>query len=185
MIGDLPTSIIISGKEYAIRYGFKDCLNIMAAFEDDELTNEEKLFVMLDVLYEEPDFTDENVEEAIEKAIQFLLAGRPQQKEEDNAKPLSRLEKDEQLIFAAVNEVAHMDIRMDPNIHYWTYLSYIQSINSKSMFSSVVHIRDKLNKGQALDKEEKKFYKDNKEMIDLREPTEEDKEFANFINSIT
>lgn len=183
MIGDLPRSLTVGGEDYSIRYGFKDCLNIMAAFEDEELTNEEKLIVMLDVLYETADFTDENIEEAIEKAVWFLSGGSPQREKEE--KPLSRLEKDEQLIFAAVNEVAHMDIRMDPDIHYWTYLSYIQSISSKSLFASVVRIREKLNKGEKLDKDEKKFYKDNKEMIDLREPTEEDKEFKDFINSIT
>lgn len=183
MIGDLPTSLFVCGKEYHIRSGFKDCLNIMAAFEDDELTSEEKLIVMLDVLYEDADFTDENIEEAIEKAVWFLAAGRPQPTKEE--KPLSRLEKDEQLIFAAVNEVAHMDIRIDPNIHYWTYLSYIQSISSRSLFANVVRIREKLNKGKKLDKEEKKFYEENKEMIDLRESTEEDKEFEDFINSIT
>ena len=183
MIGDLPSSINVAGKDYDIRCGFQDCLNIMVAFEDEELTNEEKLTVMLEVLYVTPDFNDNNIEEAIDKAVQFLLAGRQPQKSDE--KPLSRLEKDEQLIFSAVNEVAHMDIRMDPNIHYWTYLSYVQAINSKSMFSSVVHIRDKLNRGQKLDKEEKKFYKDNKEMIDLREPTEDDKAFVDFINSIT
>ena len=42
-----------------------------------------------------------------------------------------------------------------------------------------------MNRGEKLDKDEKKFYKENKEMIDLREPTEEDKEFIDFINSIT
>ena len=183
MIGDLPTSLSVSGKDYNIRYGFKDCLNIIAAFEDDELTNEEKLIVMLDVLYEDADFTDENVEEAVEKAVWFLSAGRPQPSKEE--KTLSRLEKDEQLIFAAVSEVANMDIRMDPNIHYWTYLSYIQSISSKSLFAIIVRIRDKMNRGEKLDKDEKKFYKENKEMIDLREPTEEYKEFIDFINSIT
>lgn len=183
MIGDLPNSINVAGKDYKIRCGFKDCLNIMAAFEDEELSNEEKLFVMLDVLYIESDFDDSNIEEAVDKAIIFLLAGRQPQKKDE--KPLSRLEKDEQLIFSAVNEVAHTDIRMDPNIHYWTYLSYVQAISSKSLFSSVVHIRDKLNRGEKLDKEEKKFYKDNKEMIDLREPTEDDKAFVDFINSIT
>lgn len=182
MIGDLPRSLTVGGEDYFIRYGFKDCLNIMAAFEDEELTDEEKIIVMLDVLYETADFTDENIEEAIEKAVWFLSGGSPRHEKEE--KPLSRLEKDEQLIFAAVNEVAHMDIRMDPDIHYWTYLSYIQSISSKSLFASVVRIREKLNKGEKLDKDEKKFYKDNKEMIDLREPTEEDKEFKDFINSI-
>lgn len=183
MIGALPKSLIVDGKEYSIRYGFKDCLNIMAAFEDDELTNEEKMIVMLDILYKDAEFSDDNIEEAVKKAIWFLSAGRPQPPKEE--KPLSRLEKDEQLIFAAVNEVAHMDIRINPDIHYWTYLSYIQSINSKSLFASIVRIREKLNKGQKLDKDERKFYKENKEMIDLQKQTKEDKEFEDFINTIT
>ncbi len=182
MIGDLPTSLTVHGREYRIRYGFKDCLNIMAAFEDNELTNEEKLIVMLDVLYKDAVFTDENIEEAIEKAVWFLSAGNTRHEKEE--KPLSRLDKDEQLIFAAVNEVAHMDIRINPDIHYWTYLSFIQSINPRSLFASIVRIREKLNKGKKLDKEEKRFYEDNKEMIKLQQPTEADKEFKDFINSI-
>ena len=156
---------------------------IMQAFEDDSLSNDEKILIMLDILYEEDEFGEDTILEAVDKAIWFLSQGNTQPVKEE--KPLSRLDKDEQLIFAAVNEVAHTDIRTDDNMHYWTYLSYMQAISSHSLFASIVRIREKRNKGLNLEPEEKKFYKEHKEMIDLQDPTEEDKAFVDFINSIT
>ena len=156
---------------------------IMQAFEDDSLSNDEKILIMLDILYEEDEFGEDTILEAVDKAIWFLSQGNTQPVKEE--KPLSRLDKDEQLIFAAVNEVAHTDIRTDDNMHYWTYLSYMQAISSHSLFASIVRIREKRNKGLKLEPEEKKFYKEHKEMIDLQDPTEEDKAFVDFINSIT
>lgn len=183
MIGDLPTTLNVAGVECPIRYQFKPCLAIMQAFEDQELTNDEKILIMLDILYAEDEFGEDTILEAIDKAIWFLSQGNTQPVKEE--KPLSRLDKDEQLIFAAVNEVAHTDIRTDDNLHYWTYLSYMQAINSHSLFASIIRIREKRNKGIKLEPEEKKFYKEHKEMIDLQDPTEEDKAFVDFINSIT
>ena len=155
----------------------------MQAFEDDSLSNDEKILIMLDILYEEDEFGEDTILEAVDKAIWFLSQGNTQPVKAE--KPLSRLDKDEQLIFAAVNEVAHTDIRTDDNMHYWTYLSYMQAISSHSLFASIVRIREKRNKGLKLEPEEKKFYKEHKEMIDLQDPTEEDKAFVDFINSIT
>lgn len=183
MIGDLPTTLNVAGVECPIRYQFKPCLAIMQAFEDQKLTNDEKILIMLDILYAEDEFGEDTILEAIDKAIWFLSHGNTQPVKEE--KPLSRLDKDEQLIFAAVNEVAHTDIRTDDNMHYWTYLSYMQAISSHSLFASIVRIREKRNKGLKLEPEEKKFYKEHKEMIDLEEPTKEDQEFMDFINSIT
>lgn len=183
MIGDLPTTLNVAGVDCPIRYRFKDCLTIMQAFEDDSLSNDEKILIMLDILYEEDEFGEDTILEAVDKAIWFLSQGNTQPVKAE--KPLSRLDKDEQLIFAAVNEVAHTDIRTDDNMHYWTYLSYMQAISSHSLFASIVRIREKRNKGLKLEPEEKKFYKEHKEMIDLQDPTEEDKAFVDFINSIT
>lgn len=185
MIGDLPTSLNICGEDWKIRSGFKDCLNIMAALSDDELTPFEKTVVLLDSLFLDFDnMPAEYMDSAVEQAVWFLSCGG-RYKSTDDGEPLSNIEKDEQLIFTAISEVVWRDIRETPSVHYWTYVSYLNSIKSTSMFAAIVRIREKKSKHKKLDKEEKKFYEENKEMIDLNNPTDEDEKFIDFINSIT
>ena len=43
MIGDLPKSVLVNGKEFTIRSDFRDVLHILCAFNDCELDDSEKV----------------------------------------------------------------------------------------------------------------------------------------------
>ena len=77
-------------------------------------------------------------------------------------------EQDEQLIFSAVNDIARVETRIQPYIHWWTFLGYFNEIK-EGLFSSVIMIRQKRAKGKTLDKSEREFYRENKELIDLKQ----------------
>ena len=68
MIGLLPKSLQVDGKDYKIRSDFRVALNIFQAFNDPELTDFEKYTVCLDCLFIE---RPENSEEAFRKAVWF------------------------------------------------------------------------------------------------------------------
>ena len=55
MIGRLPTTLEVAGKERKIRTDFRDMLVIMQAFADPELQPAEKYDVMLMILYDDLD----------------------------------------------------------------------------------------------------------------------------------
>lgn len=77
MIGYLPTTLEVAGKEYSICSDYRVALVIFEAFDDPELNEYDKMAVMLDCLYKEPDsIPREACNEAIEKRRGFLMAVR-------------------------------------------------------------------------------------------------------------
>ena len=73
------------------------------------------------------------------------------------------------MIFSAVNKVAGKETRELPYLHWWTFLGYFNEIG-EGTFSFVVNIRNKLNRGKKLEKDEREFLNRNKELIKLERP---------------
>lgn len=72
MIGVLPKSIEVDGTDEPIRTDFRDILVIFSAFNDEELSPQEKYMVCLTILYENfQNMNEDNYEEAYAKAIDF------------------------------------------------------------------------------------------------------------------
>lgn len=175
---DLPTSIRVGSVICPIRSDFRAVLDILAAQMDPELDDEAKAFVLLRILYEQPDqIPPDHLQEAYEKAVAFIDAGM-----KDDGKPSPRLmdwEQDAPLILPAVNRVAGTEIRALQYLHWWTFLGYYMEIG-ESYFSSVLDIRIKKSKKKKLEKYEKEFYQEHRNVIDLKMPgserSEEEKE---------
>ena len=167
MIGRLPTTLEVNGTKLNIRTDFRDCLLILQAFSDTELNDLEKQIILLKCLYKDFEkITEENYTEAVEKAIWFLNCGDTISKPYIN-KPLYSWEQDEQMIFSGINKVAGMEIRNIEYLHFWTFIGYFNEIG-EGMFQSVVSIRYKKNHRKKLESYEREFYRDNKDIIDLK-----------------
>ena len=78
-----------------------------------------------------------------------------------------RASPDAELIVGGVNKVAGGEVRALPYLHWWTFIAYFMNIGSGPL-ATVVGIRHKLAKGQKLEKWEQQFYRENKEIVDLR-----------------
>lgn len=169
MIGRLPTTLDVNGSSFNIRTDFRVALLIFQAFNDPDLSIHEQGRVMLECLYENPsEIPINDFEEAYKKAIWFLDGGSTSSQESNQKKPKKVMdwEQDEQIIFSAVNKVAGFETRAKEYIHWWTFLGYFNEIG-EGLFTTIISIRSKLNKGKKLDKVEKEFYKENKSLIDL------------------
>ena len=180
MIGKLPTTLDIDEKEYKIRTDYRIVLTIFEAFNDVELKDNEKIYVMLELLYEKkPD----NLEEAIKQANWFLDGGK-QYEEFNKTKKVMDWEQDESIIFSAVNKVAGCETREKEYIHWWTFLGYFSEIG-EGLFSTVINIRQKKNRGKKLEKYEQEFYRNNKQLIDLKQKyTTEEQTEIDRLNAI-
>ena len=169
MIGRLPTTLNINGVDRVIRSDFRVALLIFQAFNDPELSEQEKARVMMECLYEDVDSIPFNdYQEAYDKAVWFLDGGTI---EEDTkyrtSKKVIDWEQDEQMIFSAVNKVAGKETRAAEYIHWWTFLGYFNEIG-EGLLSTVINIRQKKNKGKKLEKYEQEFYRENKSLIDIK-----------------
>lgn len=170
----LPTSLEIGGVGFSIRTDFRDILTILQAYNDPDLPDDAKHIVMLQILYEDFEkITDENVYEAIQKGIEFIDQGR---KDDHQKPPIMDWEYDSDIIVPAINKVAGCEVRALPYLHWWTFLGYYMEIG-EGLFSNVINIRHKKMKGEKLEKWEKEFERDNKDLIVLKKQvSEEEKE---------
>lgn len=176
MIGVLPETLIIGEDEFSIRSDYRNILRVFEVFSDPELDPAEKWIVTIYLLFESFSSIDDvldniqkgfDINEAIHKIEWFISAGGPEK--EILEKPVYSWKKDEQMIFSAVNKVAGKETRELPYLHWWTFLGYFNEIG-EGTFSFVVNIRNKLNRGKKLEKDEREFLNRNKELIKLERP---------------
>lgn len=167
MIGELPTSLTLGGKQFKIRTDFRVILRIFAAWNDPELTPQEQCMICLCNLYEHPEeITPDIAQEAVTQAYRFCAAGQ----EIDDSKPPVRLfdwEQDERILFPAVNRAAGYETRAVPYLHWWAFVGLLGEIGD-GLFSTVLHIRQKRADGKALDKWETEFARKHKKLVNLQ-----------------
>lgn len=168
MMYKLPKSLNVCGVIYEIRSDFRAVLDCCAALSDSNLSNEEKAFVCLDIMY--PSFSDmppEHYEEAIKQCFWFINCGA----DEDNTRKAPKLmdwEQDFQYIVAPINRVLGTEIRAVDYLHWWSFISAYYEIGDCT-FAQIVRIRDKKAKGKKLDKAEQEWYKNNRKLVDLKQ----------------
>ncbi len=176
MIGDLPVSITVNGHEYSIDSDFRNILVILSAFADDELTNTEKGFICMDRLFDDfKSIPKEDIQGAYKGAIDFINFLPSSNRNSKHQKFLD-WEKDEQLIFPAINAVAGTEVRLLKYMHWWTFMGYFQNIDSESLFGSVLSIRQKRAKGKKLEKWELEFERNNIDLISLKKEYKDTKD---------
>ncbi len=186
MIGALPETLTVSGREYDVDTSCQNVLRIFEAFQDPELTHEEKWIVAIWRMFWDFCEVDDifeaarngfDLDEAIKQISWFISAGQPERTILEL--PVYDWKQDEQMIFSAVNKVAGKEIRKKKKwkkLHWWTFLGYFNEVG-EGTFSFIVGIRNKLNKGKKLEKHEKEFLSHNKELVLMKKPkTKEEQE---------
>lgn len=165
MIYDLPTALAVGGVKHEIRSDYRAVLDILAALSDCELSDAEKLNILLTIFYiERPD----DVEDALKQCYAFINRF---QRENDSPQPkLMDWEQDFGIVADAITLKAGHDIRAEGYLHWWTFVGYYMNIGD-CFFAQVVAIRKKRSKGKKLDECDREFYRNNRAVIDFAERT--------------
>ena len=165
MLGSLPKRLDVNGKAHPIRSDYRDVLRVIQAFRDDGLAEAEKILVCLANVFRDFDSIPEtDYAAAYEAAVRFIDFGT----HEDKPSPrVMDWEKDEHIIFPAVNKVAGCEVRALDYLHWWTFMGYFQGIDREDTFGYVLALRQKKAKGKKLEKWEQEFYNANRNLVDL------------------
>ena len=143
MLGCLPTKLTVKGKEYEISTDFRNILCIIDAYSDPALTDADKAYICLRRIFGD--------------SFRQL--------------PTSvNWQKDEQLIFPAINKGAGCEIRLLPYLHWWTFLGYFQNIDADGVWGYVLSLRQKKAKHKKLEKHEKEFWNQNRLLCAIDPP---------------
>ncbi len=184
MIGYLPTTLTVAEKEYPINTDFRNVLIFLEACEDPDLSNEERLYILLKRMYGNgyEDIPKDCIGEALEQAKWFVDCG----KNEDNTEKRKMIDwtQDASIIFPAVNKVANKEVRSEAYLHWWTFMGYFMEIEGGT-FSTVLAIRQKKLRGKKLEKWEQDFYSHNKNICDIQTRyTEEEQAEIDYWNKL-
>ena len=163
---ELPQLLRVGEQEWKIRSDFRAVLDILNFFNDPEYEEDEKWWICLDILYE--DFQRMPQElwlEAAQQAIAFIDMGT---KEKNGSKPrLMDWEQDAPIIIPSVNRVLGKEIRALPYLHWWTFLWEPIWRSGRVCFSGGFSSKKRTQK-KKLEKWEREFYRENKELCDLK-----------------
>lgn len=164
----LPTSLEVCGHTYDIRSDYRAVLDICTALSDTDLGEQDKCLATLDIFY--PDFEGmppEHYQEAIKACFDFISCGDNDEKKK-NTPQLVSWEKDFKYIVAPVNRILGGDIRGLDYLHWWTFISAYMEIGGDCTFAQIVGIRSKQAKGKQLDKSEREWYSQNRDIVDIK-----------------
>lgn len=165
MLGTLPKTLNVNGVSYKIRSDYRDILRVFSAFNDAELNDNEKAYVLMKQLYVDMEkIPRSDFRAAYEAAFAFIEC----HVREDRPSPkVINWEKDEQLIFPAINKVAGCEVRALEYLHWWTFLGYFQGIDREDTWGFILTIRQKKAKHKQLEKYEREFYNANRNLCDI------------------
>ena len=169
----LPKSVCIGGKEFEIRYDYRVILDIFEVLNDADLNDNARAYTVLNMFYMDFDsLTD--YEAAVKECFRFINGGNIEENQKRRVQ-LMNWAQDFQYIVAPVNRVLGYEMRAvdydfaenTGGIHWWTFLSAYLEIGD-CLFAQIVRIRDLKSKGKPLDKQDREFYKNNRNIIDLK-----------------
>ena len=165
---ELPESLPVAGREYEIRTDFRDVLQILAAFSDPDLKEDEKVYVCLFILFVDFEaLPPAAYEEAFKAASRFIDCGRNWEETPKKSPRVMDWEQDGSLLFPAVNKVAGQEVRSAPYMHWWPFMGYYMEI-SDGVFSTILSLRQKKAKGKKLEKGEREFWQQNEDICVLK-----------------
>lgn len=165
MTYELPETLEVCGVQRTIRTDYRAVLDICAALSEADATELEKGIAALKILYVDfDDMPHEHYVEALKKCFWFINCG-----EKETAKKTTKLmdwEKDFKYIVSPVNRVIGTEIRSVKHLHWWSFISAYNEIGDCT-FAHIVRIRNKKAHGEKLDKEEQKWYRQNRDIVDM------------------
>lgn len=177
---EFPTSLNVGGVNYEIRTDYRAVLDLFTALADPELTDEDEQMtaymqsrIIMEIMFPDCDnIPMEHWQEALNKVSEFIDMGIS----DDCKKPKTMdWEQDAPILIPAINKVLNCEIRAQKYIHWWTFLGAYMEIG-ESLFSNVIHIRQKKAKGKKLEKWEQDFYKENQSLIDFKQKSQRSEE---------
>lgn len=166
----LPESLTVGGEDRPIRTDYRCMIDVIRALNDHELDSSERAYIALVITYKDIGFiTAENAREAFNAAMWFLSGGERDGSSASEKQDVRLMDWDQDfpLIVAPINKAAGCEVRALTYMHWWTFLSYYREIGECS-YSTIVAIRHKIKKHKKLEKWEQEFYRDHRDLVDLR-----------------
>lgn len=164
----LPEAVEIDGKVYDLDTDFRTGIDIMIAFEDPELITNEKMAVMIHLLYKG---IPENLEEACRQGIKFLDCGEEVREGSSTGSEPDRLysfAKDSRYIYSAIKQSHGIDLEEVEYLHWWKFSYMFLDLREDCLFRQIIDLRQRRLRGK-LTVEERNAWAERADILELPE----------------
>ena len=160
-------------------------IDVLIAMNNPDYDNLEKwLYCLESMIVDFDDLPEEYYKDACDALSEFIDMGQGNDSKKVKPKTMD-WEQDATMIVSAVNRVQGKEVRSVEYMHWWTFLSAYMEIGGDCLYSQVLNIRQKKAKGKKLDKWEREFYAENKQLIDIKKKlTEEEMEEEKLLTEL-
>ena len=159
----LPRQAVFGNARYPFNADYRDILEIIGYLGNGQLPQSFRWEIAIGLFYKRT-VAQKHRAEAVAYLRRFLTRGR----EETPGPALIHWEQDADAIVADINRISGREIRGERFIHWWTFLSWIDSIG-QGQLSQIVSLRQKLRRGEALTPQEREFYRQNQNRVRPRD----------------
>lgn len=189
LIDLLPTTIEIEGVEYDISSNFRDSILFEILMQDSKISDEEKLILGLQYYYR--DNIPKNIKIAVEKMLWFYKCGKEEIETKgsgsvENVGQIYSYEYDDDYIYSAFLDQYGVDLQDIEDLHWWKFKAMFKSLKEDNKISKIMGYRA-MKIDNDMSDNEKKFYKEMKQIYslpDLRTEEEKELDFHNTFSSI-
>jgi hypothetical protein len=146
LIDVLPTEIVLSGVRVPVRSNFRVWMQLEELFNDEEVDQNERLLLALNLVYENLDLISD-LNEAVQGLLWFYRCGEPVDKrlvkraEKVGVKRIYDFAQDAQFIYAAFMEQYHIDLCDIEYLHWWKFKAMFNSLSDDCMISKIIGYR--------------------------------------------
>lgn len=163
LIDQLPDYVEVDGVQYKIDPDFRTVIRTLVAFEDNDLTQNEKHYVLV-TNHVKDKVPLEILPKVAEEILKFF--NMYEEFESDGNRYYS-FSKDAKLIYAAFRQTHGIDLTT-VNLHWFQFMSLLMDAGADTVFCSIVSLRKRVKTGKAT-KEERKLAREMKDIFDLPE----------------
>lgn len=134
---DYPEALCVNGQDYEIRTSYLDALACIACINDDELTDVERAYGVVELLYIE---APEDLNEAVRMAVKYLRLGRDTP-ESDRPQDMD-FEEDMHYIRSSFRSDYRIDLNQNPDLHWWEFMELLQGLTDDCVLNRIRDLRN-------------------------------------------
>ena len=167
---ELPSKVMIDGKEVPINTDFRVGIQLDALLNSD-MKDEERILKMLLLYYP---WIPKNLPEAIEKILWFYGCGERVEEQEETKKryvrkntgePAYSFSKDAAYIYAAFKEQYDIDLTEIQDLHWWKFKALFDSLNEETQMKKIMYYRKVSTSG--MDRDRRAYINEMKKLYSL------------------
>lgn len=177
VIDSLPDKVRVSGENVPIRTDFRVWLMLEQLLNDDELEQNERIMLALNLCYE---VIPHDINEAVNALVWFYRGGNPEDKrltkmaEKHPPKRVYDIDQDAEYIYSAFMQVYSIDLTT-ASLHWWQFRAMLHSLPDSCLFCKIMGYRA-VSLSQIKDKDERNRIGQKQALYRLRNgKTEEEK----------